>query len=63
MVLSNLPADGQIHASNLKSPVERDLLYIHNIMIAKTEDDVFIVRGAWVVSTVRLKSDTGETRT
>ena len=26
-MLSNLPVDGQIHARNLKGPVERDLLY------------------------------------
>ena len=56
-------------------PAERDLPYIQwvaqavlpdpslDIVIAKTEDDVFIVGGAWVVTAVKLESGTGGTRT
>ena len=55
-------------------PAERDLPYIQwviqavlpdsslDIVIAKTEDDVFIVGGAWVVTVVELESSTVGTR-
>ena len=41
------------------SPAERDLPYIYNILIAKTEDDVLIVGDVWIVTAVELESGTG----